>query len=101
MLITAFFVIYIWPESHRELRNEVGSLKPGRALGGIWTRNLPIQLHHLNPQSQQLPKMLTINNEVKNKDNSDVNWRNFIVLIDSFEHIEYVRPSFAIDDFEH
>ena len=40
MLITVF--LHNQPEGLREPRHEVGSLKPGWAPSGVWTRNLPI-----------------------------------------------------------
>ena len=47
MLITAF--LHIWPERHRELRNEVGFLSPAERLVGLETRTFRFWLEHLNP----------------------------------------------------
>ena len=47
MLITAF--VHIGPKSHREPRNEVGSLSPAKCLAGFETGTFLFLLERLNP----------------------------------------------------
>ena len=56
MLITVF--VHIWPEGHRELPNDVGSLSLAERLAGFEPGTFRFLLQHLNPLGHSPPGLV-------------------------------------------
>ena len=84
MLITAF--VHVWPESHREPRNEVGSLSLPEHLAGFELGTFRFWLQRLNPLGHSPQKMpykmplIPIYQSQQRLSTPPLNWMNFQII---------------------